>query len=86
MGEMTNFWKQMDAVKAKAKAEQDETKSIIEDLVCLGGKWRFAGVREGGKWTARHRYDGEVTAPTSAGLIEKVKACVAKAEAKRATG
>lgn len=75
---LTDLWREMDAAKARAQAEIDVTKSAIENLSCLGGKWRFVGVREGPKWIARHRYDGEVSERSSTALVERIKEIIAR--------
>lgn len=68
-----DFWKQMDERAAKAKAEVDATKSIIEEIKTRGSKWRFIGVKNGVLWVARHRLFDEIREQTAEQLVAHVQ-------------
>lgn len=80
---MNDLWRQIDAMKARGEQERAETKAALEEIMCRGSKWSLSTATRSIVWVARHKILGEVSAPTSTLLLERVREKVASEEVKR---
>lgn len=70
---ISSIWTQLDEMKRRGEQERAETKAKLEAIICRGAKWNLSAASRSIVWTARHKILGEVSAPTSALLIERVQ-------------
>lgn len=70
---LSDTWKHIDELRAKGERERAETKAALEDIISRGTKWTLSTASRSIVWTARHKVLGEISAPTSLLLLERVR-------------
>lgn len=81
---MSGAWSDIDARRLAHEEALRATKSAIDSIPALGGKWTFRGVSSLGKWRATHRHKDPIEARSGTELVELVRA--AESQKKQGAG